>query len=173
MNEKEIKKTLALHKLWLDGDKKGVRANLSYADLRGADLRGANLSRADLFEADLSVADLRGADLSNSSLYRAKLNGADLRGANLSGADFRAALLSRANLSNTIYADQAPVIINTEYYALVITKDKVKIDCKSFSKKEIKTMTIAKARKIDGDTAVAFWKKYKYIVLANIRGNKS
>lgn len=32
---------LAAHKLWIEGNPGGVRANLSEADLSGADLRGA------------------------------------------------------------------------------------------------------------------------------------
>ena len=73
---------LNLHKKWLLGEPDGVRADLSYADLRSANLSGANLSYADLRSADLSYADLRSADLRS-----ADLSGANLRSADLSGAD--------------------------------------------------------------------------------------
>jgi uncharacterized protein YjbI with pentapeptide repeats len=53
-----IQDVLAKHKLWLEGDEKGERA-----DLRGADLRYADLSRADLSGANLHRADLSRADL--------------------------------------------------------------------------------------------------------------
>lgn len=39
----EIKEILKLHKLWLDNDPQGRRADLCGADLRGADLCAANL----------------------------------------------------------------------------------------------------------------------------------
>ena len=98
MTRNEISKILRKHKMWLDDEEGGERADLSGADLRGADLRGANLSEADLSRADLSRAylsgaDLRGADLSRAYLSEADLSRADLRGAYLSEAD-----LSRADL---------------------------------------------------------------------------
>ena len=92
-----LKKILADHKKWLNGDG-GIRADLRGADLRGADLsgaylrgaylRGADLRRAYLRGADLSGADLRGADLSGADLTRADLTEADLRGANLRGVRY-------------------------------------------------------------------------------------
>ena len=61
MDALELKRILELHKIWLNGDKEGVRANLRGADLRGADLRGADLRGANLRGANLRGADLRGA----------------------------------------------------------------------------------------------------------------
>lgn len=52
MNIKEI---LDSHKLWLQGDPKGIKANLSRTNLSGVDL-----SRADLPMANLSGANLFG-----------------------------------------------------------------------------------------------------------------
>ena len=74
ITKEELKEILELHKLWVIGDPKGVRANLSGADLRnanlsGAYLSGANLSGADLSYADLSYANLYGADLSLSLIH--------------------------------------------------------------------------------------------------------
>ena len=63
---------LKLHKIWINDNTKGKKANLREADLYGANLRGANLS---------------GANLSRADLYGANLSGADLREANLSGAN--------------------------------------------------------------------------------------
>lgn len=57
MTQQEINKILELHKAWLNGDKNGVRADLSRAGLSGADLR----------RADLRGANLRGADLDYSA----------------------------------------------------------------------------------------------------------
>lgn len=77
MNQDELNKILAKHKVWLRGDG-GKRANLRGTDLWGTDLWGA---------------DLRGADLSRANLW-----GANLWGANLRGADLRGANLRNANL---------------------------------------------------------------------------
>ena len=80
---RSVKETLRLHKMWLNNDVDGKRADLWRADLEGADLEGADLVRS-----NLRGADLRGADL----------EGADLRGANLEGADLQEANLQEANL---------------------------------------------------------------------------
>ena len=72
ITQEELEVFLRKHKLWLDGNKDGVRANLEGANLEGANLRGANLEGANLGGANLEGANLRGANL---------------RGANLRGAD--------------------------------------------------------------------------------------
>jgi len=66
MKKEELQEVLRLHKLWLNDDINGVKADLSGADLYGADLSGANLSGA-----YLSGAYLYGADLSRANLSRA------------------------------------------------------------------------------------------------------
>ena len=72
MTKDRLNEILKAHKLWLNDETGGVRANLSDADLSGANLRGADLSGADLSGANLSGADLRGADLSGADLSGAK-----------------------------------------------------------------------------------------------------
>ena len=62
ITKKELEKFLRKHKLWLEDDPNGERADLSSADLSGADLGGAYLSGADLRSADLSGAYLRSAE---------------------------------------------------------------------------------------------------------------
>lgn len=94
-------------------ENRGVRPDLSEADLRGADLTeadlhwtnlsGADLRRADLHRADLRVADLHRVDLCETNLREAnligdKLNWVNLRKADLSGARLAAADLSSADL---------------------------------------------------------------------------
>ena len=79
----EIKEILKLHKLWLDNDPQGRRANLCNADLRNADLCGADLRVADLRAANLCAANLCAADLRNADLRAADLRAANLRAANL------------------------------------------------------------------------------------------
>ncbi len=81
MTPEKLAGILAAHKLWLNDEEGGGKADLSWADLRGANLREANLSGADLREANLIGANLREANL-----IGANLSGADLSGANLSGA---------------------------------------------------------------------------------------
>jgi uncharacterized protein YjbI with pentapeptide repeats len=115
MKASELKEVLRLHKLWLEGNDVGVRANLgnvdlSYADLSNANLFSANLSYANLsdanlFSANLSYANLRNVDLSYANLSSANLRNVDLSyanlfSANLSYANLRNADLSYANLSN-------------------------------------------------------------------------
>ena len=111
---KNLKEVLELHKKWLNDEKGGIRADLSYANLNDADLRGANLSYVNLRGADLSGADLRYADLSDANLRGANLIGANLRGANLIGADLSDANLSNADLSdaNLRYADLSGIKYN-------------------------------------------------------------
>ena len=91
MQTDELKRILALHRVWLDAklDAKpgGARADLSEANLSWADLSRADLSEANLSGADLSGADLSGANLSGADLSRADLSGANLSRADLSGAD--------------------------------------------------------------------------------------
>ena len=114
ISKEELDTILKKHKMWLNNEPGGERANLSDANLRGtnlikANLRWANLIRADLSEANLSDANLSWATLRWINLSGAKLRGAKLRGAylsdanlsgaNLNGANLREAYLSDANLS--------------------------------------------------------------------------
>jgi hypothetical protein len=99
MNRAEIRKTLELHRAWLNDECAGIRANLTRANLTGANLSGANLSGANLTRADLTGADLSGANLSGANLTRANLAGAGLSGANLTRANLTRANLSGANLT--------------------------------------------------------------------------
>ncbi len=98
--ENELKDLLHAHKEWLkSGGRKGRRANLIGADLRGTDLSDANLSEADLIDANLRGAFLCDADLSWTTMIDADLREADLIEADLSGADLSGADLNRAALS--------------------------------------------------------------------------
>ena len=104
MEASKLKKILEKHKMWLNGEEGGERADLSGVNLREADLRVADLSGANLRGVDLSGAHLIGADLSEAdlicvNLYRANLNGANLSRANLSGANLRGVDLRSADLS--------------------------------------------------------------------------
>lgn len=87
METSKLKEILEKHKMWLNGEEGGEKANLKETDLRRVDLNGADLRGADLIGADLSATDLRGSDLRRANLSGANLSGADLRGANLSGTN--------------------------------------------------------------------------------------
>ena len=93
VSKDELAEILSKHKIWLNKEVGGIRADLYWTDLRMADLYGTDLRRADLRWVNLSGADLRWVNLSGADLSRANLYKADLRGAVLSGAD-----LSRADL---------------------------------------------------------------------------
>lgn len=118
MTKKKLKEILKRHKLWLNGDECGERADFfaedlsgmyiaavdlrlavfDHANLHGACLSGANLSEASFLGTDLSKANLYGADLHDADLYDADLYKADLYRANLYGADLRGSNLSKADL---------------------------------------------------------------------------
>ena len=92
VSKDELAEILSKHKIWLNKEVGGIRA----------DLYGTDLHRADLYGADLRWADLRWANLHWANLHWANLNGADLRWANLSGADLRWANLYKADLRGAV-----------------------------------------------------------------------
>ena len=112
MKTNELNEILKKHKMWLNDEDGGVRAdlhnaNLRYADLCDANLHNANLCNADLCDANLHNANLRYADLCDANLRYANLCNADLCDANLSGANLCDADLHNADLrnANLRYAD--------------------------------------------------------------------
>ena len=94
ITQEKIAEKLRLHKMWLNNEEGGKRADFSNTNLSQANLSGANLSQANLSHANLSQANLSHANLSG-----ANLSGANLNQANLRCADLRCADLSQANLS--------------------------------------------------------------------------
>ena len=95
----ELAEILNKHKMWLNGEAGGIRADLSLVNLSGANLYEADLRGVDLSLVNLSWAYLRGADIRGADLRGANLNGANLSGANLHEADLSLVNLSWANLS--------------------------------------------------------------------------
>ena len=69
ISKEELNEILKKHKMWLNGEVGGERA-----DLRGADLRSIHLRFADLRFADLRGADLRGTDLRGTDLRSIETN---------------------------------------------------------------------------------------------------
>ena len=68
MKQKELDEILRMHKMWLDGEEEGKRADLQGANLQGANLQDANLQDANLQGADLRYANLQGANLQGANL---------------------------------------------------------------------------------------------------------
>ena len=79
MKQIELNEILRKHKLWLDGDEGGVKADLREANLVGAKLNLSNLTMTNSLRANFELANLSSA----------KLVGANLRLANFCGADFK------------------------------------------------------------------------------------
>ncbi len=73
-------------------------ANLGRAFLEGAELQGSSQRGAHFFSADLRHADMREADLREAQLWYAHLDRANLRGAALTAADLRSSELTGADL---------------------------------------------------------------------------
>ena len=68
ITQEQLDVIVQAHKLWLDREANGQKADLRGADLRGVNLRGADLQGADLRGANLRGANLRGADLQGADL---------------------------------------------------------------------------------------------------------
>ena len=108
MKPSELKVILQDHRLWLESDRKrGKRANLQDANLRGANLWYANLRGANLWGADLRGAYLRDANL----------RGANLQDANLAGAKFTTNFKKVGWFRNATFSeDQIPwVVLHPKY----------------------------------------------------------
>ena len=138
MTKEDLDKILENHKLWLNSNEDGERANFSYADLtyavlKSANLRGANLSCANLTYAVLKSANLRGANLNHADLTNANLGYADLRGANLQNAILKNADLSNANLTGTNL--KGAVLNNTNFKNTNIDFSCLPLWCGSLSAK--------------------------------------
>ena len=128
MKKEELEEILKLHKMWLNNEEGGKRANLSYSNLSYSNLSGADLRGAYLRGADLRGADLIGANLSGANLSDADLRGAYLRGAYLSDADLSDADLSGANLSGANLSDAIKMSIHCKW-SHGITDGMIHIGC--------------------------------------------
>ena len=77
--QEELTEILRKHKLWLQHETEGERADLYSADLRYADLSDATLCYANLSDANLRYANLRSANLSSANLRYANLSLDEIR----------------------------------------------------------------------------------------------
>lgn len=111
ISDEELEEVLNLHEKWLRGEKDGIRADLSWTDLKDMDLSYANL-----IAANLDYAILENSDLSYSFLNRANLSCANLKNVNLSyatlaHANFLNACLTDVNLKGAYFNNT--ILINT------------------------------------------------------------
>ena len=128
--KEQLAEILQKHKMWLNEEEGGERANLRsanlsdanlsdadlrFADMSDADLRSANLRSANLSVANLRSANLRSANLSVANLSDANLSDADLRFADMSSADMSDANLRDANLSDANLSDVKNLISSINY----------------------------------------------------------
>ena len=119
-------------------------------------LEQANLSGANLSDAYLSGANLSGAYLSGANLSCANLIGANLSGAYLSGATWNGIIINRAPLQITI-PNQWPIFI---------LDDHMQIGCELHTLADWRQFDNARIVAMDGRSALAFWRKYKDVLLA-------
>ena len=179
MKQEVLNEILEFHKMWLNSEKGGKRANLKYADLRGSDLRRANLKYVDLIGSalrgsDLRGADLRGSDLRGADLRRAYLRNTDLRDVDLRDADLRDVDLRDVDLRDVDLRDvdlRDCIGNNKEIKSLQIgtylisyTKNILNIGCKSHTLDEWKVFTDDEISKMD-EYALEWWKLNKDIVI--------
>jgi len=137
-------------------------ANLANADLSNSILSNADLSESNLVGANLSNVDLSDADLSGANLANANLTGADLTDANLTGANLTDAVLVRNGLYNTIGNDkEIKTVCVFDEYNIAYTKNRLHIGCEGHSFQEWWDFTDRQILKMDGRTALSFWKQHK------------
>ena len=163
----DLTNILEQHRIWLIDRSKGSCAHLNNADLRGADLRGADLRGANLSNANLRGADLGYADLSNAVLAYADLSDVVLRYANLTGANLIGADLNNTNLYKTVGNSVEIRTVQSARYHINITKYKIQIGCKSYSKKEWFAFSDGAIKEMDAG-ALEWWTVYKPIIKALI-----
>ncbi len=78
MDRARLNEILEKHKKWLNGEKDGVRADLSNIDLRNIDLSGRNLSHIDMSHSNMSHSDMSHSDMRGSDLSHSNLSGSNL-----------------------------------------------------------------------------------------------
>ena len=103
--QEELNVMIDKHKLWLNKENGGVRADLSNKDCSGLDFSNNDLSFIYLDKCNLTKANLSNCNLEYAFLFGTNLEETDLTGAILKKADF-----INANLNNT------KGLINTEEY---------------------------------------------------------
>ncbi len=172
MTQEELNKILENHKKWLNAEDGGIRANLSYANLRATNLSNANLRNANLSYADLTYANLTYADLSYADLTYANLTYADLSYADLTYANLTYADLSYANLRGAIGNNKEVKTLQLGKYDITILVGiKIDIGCQNHTITKWANFTDEEISKMD-DGALEWWKEWKEVILKVAKENK-
>ena len=101
-----LDKILKDHDTWARSEgKRGRKAVLTGADLRGHNFSNYNLSKVDMSYCTLSCSQLKGVNLSEANLSCTNLNFANLHGTDLRGANLGHSTLSFANLYSACLTD--------------------------------------------------------------------
>jgi hypothetical protein len=126
----ELHEILEKHKMWLNNESGGERANFQEVSLQRANFQKANLWGADFQKANLWGADFQKADLREANFQKANLWGADFQKANLWEANFQKADLREANFqkANLWEADFQEADIDYSCWPLWCGSFDVKID---------------------------------------------
>ena len=125
-------------------------------EVTDSDASSGLATRVALEQANLSGANLIGANLSGANLSCANLSGAYLSGAYLSGAKWNGIIINRAPLQITI-PNQWPIFI---------LDDHMQIGCELHTLADWRQFDNARIVAMDGRSALAFWRKYKDVLLA-------
>ena len=124
-----------------------------------------------LFECEVTDSDASSGLATRVALEQANLSGANLRGASLRGANLSGANLSGANLSgakwNDIIINRAPLQITIpNQWPIFILDDHMQIGCELHTLADWRQFDNARIVAMDGRSALAFWRKYKDVLLA-------
>jgi len=120
-----IKRILAEHAKWLNGEINGKRADFSGMDLSELDMSGLFLKKALFVHTNLTKTVLRGSELAECVFDEAILDYADVRLGKLAGATFIKARAHHSNffgakLENTDWQDAD--VINSNFSASLLKK---------------------------------------------------
>jgi len=114
-----------------------------------------------LFECEVTDSDASSGLATRVALEQANLSGANLSGANLSGAN-----LSGAKW-NGIIINRAPLQITIpNQWPIFILDDHMQIGCELHTLADWRQFDNARIVAMDGRSALAFWRKYKDVLLA-------
>ena len=119
-----------------------------------------------LFECEVTDSDASSGLATRVALEQANLSGANLIGANLSGANLSVANLSGAKW-NDIIINRAPLQITIpNQWPIFILDDHMQIGCELHTLADWRQFDNARIVAMDGRSALAFWRKYKDVLLA-------
>lgn len=99
--EKEEKKEK--HKLWLENNIKGIRANFSKKIIKIINFKKAELPKSNFKGSVLKVIEFIEANLQNADFKNTKLSNIDFHNANLKGVKFNKATFDKVHIDIKMY----------------------------------------------------------------------